>query len=146
MHFVDSFIHVPVSTKPSLIVDGLLNLVQPALRAVIYGALVNPLEEHFRRYIFERAGMREDYVDFLLCNLLLNIRLDLFRRLFIWPPVVAFDQAVVFIYAVGASDDQMIKTFKVVDLAIFGEQQIGVLLLVPNDTSVPHFCFVCGNV
>ena len=62
VHPIHALIRVPVAAVPSLVVQGFLDLVQPFLRAVIHGGLVNRGQEHFGRCVLAGTGMGENDV------------------------------------------------------------------------------------
>lgn len=76
VHFINAFIDMPMTAVPRFIVDHFFDFVEPFFCACIHGALVDAGEKGFDGFIFERTGVRQDYVKFLFLYLLLNILLD----------------------------------------------------------------------
>ena len=86
LQLVDSFIDVPVTTQPSIVICSLLNLIQPHLGAGIHGALINHRQKCLYRLILKRTGMGQNHINVFPGQLLFYIGLNFFGRLLIGPP------------------------------------------------------------
>lgn len=62
MQLVDSLVYMPVVEIPRLVIKHLLNGIQPVLRTVVHGGLVDSGEEAFCRNILIRAGVRKHHI------------------------------------------------------------------------------------
>ena len=111
-----------------------LNLAEPSLGGLIHCGLVDRGEEGLDGREAQRAGMREDNVHtpIALGQDALHLGLDLRRRLLIRPPMPAFDEPVILVHAVRAADDKTGVAAEIIDLAINGECDIGILRLNPD--------------
>lgn len=112
MHFVDALVHMPVSTEPRFIINGIFDLVEPTLGAVIHSALVNEGKKHLGRLILIGAGVGQDNVHFMNGKLLGRIGFDFLGRLLIWPPAIVSTESVILINAVGTADNKVAKSFQ----------------------------------
>ena len=130
LHPVDELPCVVVAAVPFSVTDPLLNLIQPVLRGLIYGALVNKAKEGFYRLMFARAGVRQNNI-YVVPNrgqLFLDPCLDFGGRLFVRPPAVALFQPVELVHAVSAADYDAAEAVQLVNLAVDGKEQVGVIL------------------
>ena len=89
MHFIDSFVRMPVSAEPRFVLNGFLDCVKLSLGAVVHCTLINAAKKHLCWLIFEWAGMGQNNVEVFLANLLLNISFNLRRWLLVRPPAPA---------------------------------------------------------
>ena len=89
VHPINALVRMPMTAEPSLVVDRFFDLIQPYLRTVIYGGLIDHRQEHLRRSVLSGAGMGEDNVYFMSAYLFFHVPLCLVRGLFILPPTCA---------------------------------------------------------
>ena len=137
MHLVDSLIHVPMTAKPSFIVHGILDPVEPPFCAIIYCTLVNSGQENFGRLVLEGAGMGQNDIHRMRGQLLRHIGFDFLGRLFVGPPTIVTAKTVELIYTIGATNHEVPKPFQREDLSVLCKQQVWILLLIPYETTVP---------
>ena len=104
MHFVYSFVGMPVATKPRQIVCVFFDRVELLLCAVINRALVDSRQEHLNRLIFERACMGKNHVNLVRGKPIFNYCLHLRIRLFIVPPAVPPSKSIILVHAVCTTD------------------------------------------
>ena len=71
-HLIDVLLNVPVTTKPILICELLLDSIEPLFGRVIHCGLINKRKKCLARFITEGTGVREDNV---------NVPINLFQRL-----------------------------------------------------------------
>lgn len=105
MHPIYPLVYMPMPEIPGFVVNHLLNAVQPVLRAVINGGLVDSGEDALSRYILERAGVRKHNIHRMCPALLFDIFFDRGRRLLIRPPVIAHTQTIEFVKLLWNLDD-----------------------------------------
>lgn len=82
-HLIDVLLNVPVTTKPILICELLLDSIEPLFGRVIHCGLINKRKKCLARFIPEGTGMRENNINFPidLVQGLCHLRFDFFRRL-----------------------------------------------------------------
>ena len=116
---------------PAVVVQTVLNFVQPALSARVDAALVDEGQEGLGGLVAERRGVAEDDVDLpaAACERALDPALDPGTRLLVRPPRGAAQKAVLLIDAVRAADGDAAAAGKLVHLAVEGEEQVRVLRL-----------------
>ena len=108
VQFVDPLVDVPVAAHPGIICELLFNLIQPVLRTVIYRVLIDHRQKCLHRFILERAGVGEHYIDLsVLFHLFLYICLDRFGRLLIRPPPVATHKPIILVHTIRTADDEV---------------------------------------
>ena len=74
---VDLLLDMPMAAEPGFIVCRCLDHVEPSLRAVVYGILIDHGQKRFQRLIPKGTGMGEDDVDMAVGDLFLHIGFDL---------------------------------------------------------------------
>ena len=118
MQLVDPLIHVPMTAKPSFIVHGVLNPVEPPFCAVIHRTLVESGQENFCRLVLEGASMGQNDVYLMRRQLLRHIGFNFLGRLFVGPPTIVTAEAVELIYTIGATNHEVPKPFQREELSI----------------------------
>ena len=104
MQLVNSFVYMPMSQIPRLVVEHLFDGIQPVFCAVVNGRLVDTGQEALGRHILERAGVGKYNIHGMCPALLLNILLDRWSRLLVRPPIVSHTETVELIHAVSTAN------------------------------------------
>ena len=119
-HLIDVLLNVPVTTKPILICELLLDSIEPLFGRVIHCGLINKRKKCLARFIPEGTGMRENNINLPidLVQGLCHLRFDFVRRLLVSPPTISSFQPVLFVHTIGTAYGQMLDSFKVKHFAI----------------------------
>lgn len=123
-HLIDVLLNVPVTTKPILICELLLDSIEPLFGRVIHCGLINKRKKCLARFIPEGTGMRENNINFPidLVQGLCHLRFDFFRRLLVSPSTISSFQPVLFVHTIGTAYGQMLDSFKVKHFAILSKK------------------------
>ena len=136
MQIVNPLVYMPMPQIPRLVVKHLLNGVQPVLRTVVHGRLVDSWQEALCRNILIRAGVGEYHIHMMCLALLLNIFLDRRSRLFVWPPLIPLTKAIEFVNAISTADHKTPFAFDVEDISVNRKQDIREVLFIQNTAAV----------
>ena len=148
MHPPDPLVDVPVPAIPSVTGQAVVDGIQPLLGGGIHAALVDAGQKGFNRLVLEGAGVAQHHWHLPAPGDQYSLYLGFggFVGLFVLPPAEAPHEAIVLVHAVGAADHKMISSFQRVDLAVHGEQNMGILRLGIHLTAAPILQPVAGHM
>lgn len=147
-HLINTFIDMPISSIPLLIIQFIFYQIQPLFCCCIYCALINSMDHCFKRTIFIGTGMRKDGIYFPIYSgkLFFCKFLNFSRRLLIGKPLIIMSKPVILIYGICTAKYNYFLAIQIINFSIFCKDQIWKFRLPPDFSTMPVYQFITSGI
>ena len=147
-HLINTFIDMPMSAIPLLIIQFIFYQIQPLFCCCIYCALINSMDHCFKRTIFIGTGMRKDGIYFPIYSgkLFFCKFLNFSRRLLIGKPLIIMSKPVILIYGICTAKYNYFLAIQIINFSIFCKDQIWKFRLPPDFSTMPVYQFITSGI